>query len=27
MPVTTPAPGTKPCIACHATKWELRAGS
>ena len=26
-PVTTPAPGTKPCVACHITKSELRAGS
>jgi hypothetical protein len=26
-PVTTPAPGTKACVACHTTKWELRAGS
>jgi hypothetical protein len=23
-PVTTPAPGTKPCVACHTTKLELR---
>ena len=26
-PVTTPAPGTKPCVACHITKSDLRAGS
>jgi len=26
-PVTTPAPGTKPCVACHITKSELPAGS
>ena len=26
-PLTTPAPGTKPCVACHITKSELRAGS
>jgi len=26
-PVTTPASGTKPCVACHITKSELRAGS
>ena len=23
----TPAPGTKPCVACHITKSDLRAGS
>ena len=23
-PVTTPAPGTKPCVACHTTKSEVR---
>ena len=26
MPVTVPAPGTKPCIACHTTTSEFRAG-
>ena len=26
-PLTTPAPGTRPCVACHITKSELRAGS
>ena len=26
-PVTTPAPGTKACVACHTTTSELRAGS
>lgn len=26
-PVTTPAAGTKPCVACHFTKSDLRAGS
>jgi len=27
MPLTTPAPGTKACVACHTTKSELRTGS
>ena len=27
MPVTTPAPGTKACVACHITKSALHAGS
>ena len=25
-PVTVPAPGTKPCVACHTTTSEFRAG-
>ena len=27
MPVTVPAPGTKPCVACHTTTSEFRAGT
>jgi hypothetical protein len=26
-PVTAPAPGTKPCVACHSTTSEFRAGT
>jgi len=26
-PVTAPAPGTKPCVACHTTTSEFRAGT
>jgi len=26
-PLTTPAPGTKPCVACHATTSEFRSGT
>ena len=26
-PLTVPAPGTDPCVACHTTKTQLRAGS
>ena len=26
-PVTVPAPGTKPCVACHTTTSEFRAGT
>jgi hypothetical protein len=26
-PVTAPAPGTKPCVACHSTTSEVRAGT
>ena len=26
-PLTVPAPGTVPCVACHTTKTQLRAGS
>ena len=27
MPVTVPAPGTKPCVACHTIRSEFRAGT
>lgn len=27
MPVTVPAPGTKPCVACHTTTAAFRAGT
>ena len=26
-PVTTPAPGVEPCVACHSTTSEVRTGS
>jgi hypothetical protein len=26
-PVTVPTPGTKPCVACHTTTSEFRAGT
>jgi len=27
IPLEVPAPGTHPCVACHTTKTQLRAGS